>query len=110
MTDTEEPSPGGGLRASLLIKEILNFMMKHSQESHLHKKALREDPEIYNQDLSKFSPIKLVKKSEEILGLYPLHEFKREEDLCQQPLNSETYIKQLRTSKLDVKDLQLKRH
>lgn len=100
MTDGDEPSSGCGLRTSLLIKQILSFMLKHSQENQQHKKALREDPEIYNQDLSRFSPIMLVKKSEEMLGLSPVHQFKRHQEHYHKPLDSETYIRQLRTSKL----------
>jgi hypothetical protein len=88
-TQGNGPPAAIGMRTSLLIKEILSFMMKHSQGHNGHTRAQREDPEIYNQDLSRFSPLKLIKKSEEVLGLYPHHEIKRQQELyLNKPLDS----------------------
>jgi hypothetical protein len=78
-TETPQTQAPLGMRTSLLIKEILAFMMKHSPGRNSPQMTLKEDPEIYKQDLSRFSPLKLIKKSEEVIGLYPHHEFKRQQ-------------------------------
>lgn len=88
-TQANAPPASIGMRTSLLIKEILMFMLKTSQVNNGNTHNLGEDPEIYNQDLSRFSPLKLIKKSEEVLGLYPHHEVKQHHHLyLNKPLDS----------------------
>ena len=88
-TETPHHQAPFAMRTSLLIKEILAFIMRNSEGSRRQHRALGEDSEIYKQDLSRFSPLKLIKKSEEVIGLYPHYEFKRQQQLYHnKPLDS----------------------
>lgn len=59
MTDGDDVQADNAPQSTLFIKQILSFILKHSKP----QKREEEAPEVYKEDLSKYSPIKLVKKS-----------------------------------------------
>lgn len=107
MTHADKCSHDDSANGNLMIKEMLSFMMRHSKAS---QRTYEEDPEMYDEDISRQNPVKLVKLTE-VMGLYPMNLFRREEEMyLNKPLNSENYIRQLRAGKSFVKEVHLKKH